>query len=389
MNTECQKYQDTLSEYLDGVLCDRERRELTQHLGRCERCREQLEALARTVRRVRELPVRRPPEGFAWTVTERLAARERPAPRRMVRLLWSRALPVAAMFLIAIGVTFLVRGTDLLAPADESRTIAMEQVRDREPAAPALPEREPAVRAPAELEPEAPAPRAEELAAFATRDTAPEPAPEAPPTPRVREVPQDDVALEQLMKPMQITPPLPLHMATPEVAPERRVAPPAAEVREPVQRMMFSQIPAQQPEARRPPHQLLEVTARRPTELLAKTVAAANRISVAALVEIAEDGTAEVHLNVPAEDYPALLSELAGLTEPTGQSLQNTLAAHATFFQEMLELHATFQKPTPPDQAEWRVVIGEPGGPAFEVRPEVVNLQVTIRPDSPRQRQDF
>jgi len=396
MNAECRQYRARFSEYLDDALAEAKREALETHLESCERCRGELAALRRTVDSVRELPVLRAPETFAAGVRERLARRERSRERRLVRLLWARALPVAAMFLLVFGATFLVSRNGLFRPRTERPRLAMEQAgraaTERARVEKALtdetlwgaqagPLATPvAVLAEREGAPGAPAPAAEPPAAMAMRRGLAGEADSA----RRQSVPR------QLMARMRP------HLRE-ELKTRAR------------QRLMFNQVAAAPPAARQGPHQILDVTAERPTEILVRTVDAANRRGVRAVVEVAEDGTVDVYLDVPPEDYTDLLRELAAMTEPAHQSLRNTTAGKGMFFGEVLNRYSAYQNAPPgpardgilrcdvtgvaagtPEAAasrapmELRMALPERGKAGTEARPAPVNLQVSIRPQSPR-----
>jgi anti-sigma factor RsiW/acylphosphatase len=388
MNAECRQNQARFSEYLDDALDEAGRDALEAHLESCERCRAELAALRRAVESVRELPVLRAPDGFAAGIRERLTARERTTDRRLVRLIWARALPVAAMFLLVVGATFLVSQNGLFKDRGRRRTMAMQR-----------PERGVAGRRAVEKavadEPERPAPS---IAPMAEREQAAGsvlPVAESPAAMGVRlgGAAEADAALRHLTADMQ--------------GRARRHLQEEMEVRA-RQRLTFNQVPVEPPTARRTPQQVLDVTAERPTEILARTVAAANRRGVRAVVEVADDGTVDVYLDVPPEDYTDLLRELAGMTKPVHQNLRNTMAAEGAFFGDLLDRYSAYQNAAPGPAREGilrRELAGErveraemaaPRAPmessiAAEERRKVsderapgpISLQVAIRPGSP------
>jgi hypothetical protein len=66
-----------LSSYLDDQLDEHESRQIAAHLGRCARCRGQLEGLQRVIGHLRALEQSKPPEGLGLRLQQRLA-REAP-----------------------------------------------------------------------------------------------------------------------------------------------------------------------------------------------------------------------------------------------------------------------------------------------------------------------
>jgi len=109
MDAECTRHRDRFSEYLDGELSKAEREAVEAHLSQCAECRRELEAWRRTVSAVGELPARSAPAGFAERVMRQIAAAGRAPERSVVSILWARVLPVAAMLLLVVGLTFTVQ----------------------------------------------------------------------------------------------------------------------------------------------------------------------------------------------------------------------------------------------------------------------------------------
>lgn len=108
----CREIREVLSPYLDGELSPSEAAEVTVHLGACEICRGELQALRLTSRLAASLPARRLKMDLAETVVaqasqstwlDRLSAlRDLVAPpgRFLVRE-YGRAIAVVALFMLA------------------------------------------------------------------------------------------------------------------------------------------------------------------------------------------------------------------------------------------------------------------------------------------------
>ncbi len=92
--------QDRLDDYADGVLSERERREVARHVDGCARCREELARLQQLLARAKDLPKTLPPRRDLWPAIAE-AIRRRPAEirspgRRSLRLRWAFAGALAA-----------------------------------------------------------------------------------------------------------------------------------------------------------------------------------------------------------------------------------------------------------------------------------------------------
>jgi hypothetical protein len=124
MTPECGQIREKFSEYLDGELPEADQVALESHLRGCPECRRELKLLERTIRAVAELPARRPRPGFSQRVIEQIRGEPAaPAADKVIRL-WTRALPVAAMFFIVIGLTFLVSSQGLFRGAAKGERLA-------------------------------------------------------------------------------------------------------------------------------------------------------------------------------------------------------------------------------------------------------------------------
>lgn len=291
MNAECTRYREQFSEHLDGRLGEAARRELEAHLAQCPACRAELWALERTVAALGELPARSAPEGFAERVTARIREREPASGRpRIVSLVLTRALPVAAMFLLVVGLTFVTHRNGLFpeptgtAPAGgELRAEGVDQ-----PGVDEIMQALPAGRGAAARPEAAPAMpvRMEE---------------------RAREMADAINELEtRMLKSM-----------------EAGVGGRAEDV------FVFRQVaraPAQ-------PQQVLSVQAGDVTDVLRQAVLVANRAGVRAELALHGEKGVDIFLMVPPERYDALLRRLALLTAPDRQTLSNTAIARDSFFE--------------------------------------------------------
>ncbi|MDP6106952.1 MAG: zf-HC2 domain-containing protein, partial [Candidatus Brocadiia bacterium] len=133
---KCENTKRGLSEYLDGVLPDEEHAAVETHVAGCTGCRAELDALRRTVEAVAGLPHHRAPAGFSARVAARVHAEAVARPGRGARImrLWPRLAAVAAMFILAAGITFLVDGGLWLPGRPDGDRVAMQGGRE----APAL-----------------------------------------------------------------------------------------------------------------------------------------------------------------------------------------------------------------------------------------------------------
>jgi anti-sigma factor RsiW len=105
---------EKLSAYIDGEVVDSEKEAIERHLQVCDACREALDALQQTVRQVKTLEEKTPPDGLTRRIMDRVRAeaadREQPFWHRLFFPLHIK-LPieaVAMVFLVVIG-TYLYR----------------------------------------------------------------------------------------------------------------------------------------------------------------------------------------------------------------------------------------------------------------------------------------
>jgi anti-sigma factor RsiW len=108
MADNCIEWRDKLSEYIDGEMPDGDRRALEAHLAACGDCRSELDALRAAVEAVAALPVRPAPANLASAVVAGIRSEPSPPEPRVIPLLLTRILPVAAMVLVVLGLTLLI-----------------------------------------------------------------------------------------------------------------------------------------------------------------------------------------------------------------------------------------------------------------------------------------
>ncbi len=88
----CKEYAQSISEYLDGALKEKEQQLLLEHMGNCELCRAYLAELTAMRDALAELPEVELPEGFHESVMEKMRAKK----RAKKTLLWKRYAAIAA-----------------------------------------------------------------------------------------------------------------------------------------------------------------------------------------------------------------------------------------------------------------------------------------------------
>ena len=128
MKPECTHCRERFSDYLDGLLAAPERQELDAHLAGCAECRRELDLWRATVQAVGELPRRGAPQGFGARVMEGLEAQGAQAPARpRVRSLWLRAMAVAAMLLVVLGVVLIVQRSGAPTPSPSTAPVRLAE----------------------------------------------------------------------------------------------------------------------------------------------------------------------------------------------------------------------------------------------------------------------
>jgi putative zinc finger protein len=101
-----------LSELLDGMLSETERLAVEAHLADCAECRCERDALSVVIASLAALPTERVGDGFRQGVMERIgAAQATPTPQVIpLRRYMTRALPIAATLLVAVGLGLAILG---------------------------------------------------------------------------------------------------------------------------------------------------------------------------------------------------------------------------------------------------------------------------------------
>jgi len=91
-----------LSDYLDGMLDEDERRQVDEHLEACPSCRKELDDLRKTVQVLAGLPSVDAPEGFVSAVRSRLRRRGRLRRREETRSLLRQKVPFETICLLML-----------------------------------------------------------------------------------------------------------------------------------------------------------------------------------------------------------------------------------------------------------------------------------------------
>lgn len=114
--SECEKYSEVASAYLDGELSDAQKDELKKHLDSCPECRAMLDEWCAAVEATRDIPEPQGPQWEAvWAHVESAAAR-RQASLRLRREVW-RAVSVAAVAAAVLVAAYIyVPGGSTTAP---------------------------------------------------------------------------------------------------------------------------------------------------------------------------------------------------------------------------------------------------------------------------------
>lgn len=109
---DCQKVEEFLSAYLDNELPDEEKAQIAQHLESCAGCREEYQALVKTVAALAALPEIDPPAHFRRELFGRLEKKYGPKgfslrsllPKKGLKIRLSTWMPLAAAFVLLIVV---------------------------------------------------------------------------------------------------------------------------------------------------------------------------------------------------------------------------------------------------------------------------------------------
>ncbi len=337
---------DRLSEFLDGELAIEERRAVAEHLEQCAACRAELEVLRRVVGALGALAARRAPAGFAGRVKDRLAARSARPALTVLSAFWTRALLIAAMLLIVLGLVFTVQKNGLLERRPLAEPMALDLRRVPERAEQAVEAAvgdmdEPAVKRRAVGEP-APTAAEQRAPAHLKAMGAGAPSPELPAALAYR-VPGRDAWQEEA------------EGEAGAILFTQAAGPPAPDAREPVQ-------------------QVLTLCGEDPVALARRAVAAANAQGLGAALSLGagERETAmELYLSVPVAQYEALLRSLARLAPADRNMLSNTGHARGEFFRRAVALYRGRQV---------AMELGEEAAEAAPAdRPARVNLLIQVQ----------
>jgi len=327
---KCNEAIERFSEYLDGALPQGERAAVEAHVGRCAACRAELDALRRTVQAAAGLPHRRAPAGFASRVMSRIEAGETAgqAPGRRIITLWPRLAAVAALLLVAAGVSLFIvtRQPEVhrfaLETGSEEKGRQAIEAPSVEPAAAPAPEAaakkdgaQPAEGGPGVAddkgkESHIPLLKREKRAEIASHVR------------ELSEIKGDRTVPDEMMD---------------RVASGDEAAPEWLEV-------------AGQAAAAPEPHQVLLVRSSDPLALAARTVklAEVNGISDVQLGLPGGRGgqeEVEVELAIPVEKYETFLTQLSEISPPDSQGLSNTeQASRAVYFRDVLDRYEMGQK---------------------------------------------
>jgi hypothetical protein len=349
MKPECTRCRERLSEYLDGLLAAPERGEVDAHLAGCAECRRELDLWRATVQAMAELPRSGAPQGFGARVMARLGAGAEAAPERpRILSLWVRALPVAALVLVVLGVALMVEHRSAPAPSGGPVRLAQNVAPAAAASAPVSPAAGPEMAAPA-----ATAAPSAAVVAYGR--------PVSPEEPRGAEVagsmdlaarppePAGEAAKQKLPagQPVMVTG---TGLATGHgmgggamraamTLKDERAAPAEAEADAASLRrdvgLVFQQANAR-PEAVRPPQQVLTMRSADPADLIRRATAVANKQGLVVTLVLNLNDQADILIQVPADRYDALVAALVDLTAPQSQSLSNTAYAQGDFYRQAL-----------------------------------------------------
>ncbi len=140
----CRRAKGLIYDFIDGVIDDRRRVALEQHLRECKSCEDLSVGLTRSLDLLHRVEPVEPDENFTWKVRLRLA-RERNAlvdpglSQRSWARSWNRRFAMGALpaFVLVLGATYFVSKSSLFpTPASEPRSRLTQVPRENEAAKP-------------------------------------------------------------------------------------------------------------------------------------------------------------------------------------------------------------------------------------------------------------
>lgn len=145
----CKETQPLLSEHIDGVLDTDTQSQLREHLDKCPKCRDELDALRRTIKLLQEVEEVQPPADLLPRIHAKLAQGTE-QPRGIWRIVWNpqARVALAATFVVSLcvyGFIYVDRKSAYVVPAVEKPVPAKEEAL-AQPAVAPIPE-EPAKQA--------------------------------------------------------------------------------------------------------------------------------------------------------------------------------------------------------------------------------------------------
>ncbi len=286
MGEKCTECDERLSRLLDGDLGPKELSSVEEHLRVCADCRTELEALRRTAEAVRGLPQWSAPEGFAESVMARVEATA--STPNLVKMLWARALPVAALFLVIVGLLVIIRPNGIFRDEPSPQLAMRRPVAENDGASEARP-------------------------MPATRSVA-----------RVRErEPAEQKAL------------------TGGAGPHKLEADAAFGVGPALRRRAETPTGPEAPPMGQP-QQVLTMLSQDPTAVVSRVIDLARHNRVRGRLVFGRNDELDLYLEVPPERYYAFMRAAAELAPPERQMLRNTRAGQDVFFRQAAQDYEYF-----------------------------------------------
>lgn len=135
---ECNKIQEKLSEYIDGILTPDEKVFVEEHLKSCQRCRESLADLRKTIEHVKNLEEIEPPAWLTQKVMTRVRAEAESKKGILHKLFYPLHIkvPIGAVATIAITTIYIFRA---IQPEMRLAKTPSEEIISQIPSVPAKP----------------------------------------------------------------------------------------------------------------------------------------------------------------------------------------------------------------------------------------------------------